>query len=636
MCGYRELFSNLDETKQGLVTFGDTTKVPFKGKGSIPVKLKNGDSSYIANVYYVPAIKQNLLSLGQLLERGYTFYSENCHLAIRDNNWRLMAYVKMSKNRMFPLNIQYDAARCLSAITNSEEWLWHLRLGHLNFTSLKMLASKKMVKGLPHIDHPDEVCESCVLSKHHRSSFAKEVNWRAKRPLELVHTDVCGPITPMSTGQNRYFLTFTDDFSRKTWIYFLKRKSEVFNCFKDFKAIVEKQTGYTIRTVRSDQGGEYTANDFEAYCTQQGIRHQTTPAYTPQLNGVAERKNRTILDMARSLLKAKKLPKQYWAEAVSCAVYLLNRCPTRSLQGVTPEEAWSGHKPNVTHLRVFGCVAYAKIPDARRRKLDDKSEKCIFVGYGERRMGYRLYNPITKKVITSRDVIFEEDKSWQWNGDDQEAIKWINLDLILEGEEVPIVLVEEPIVPAEELIVPAAEPQSPVFIPAAEPQSPAHSFPVFNRRNTPGASSSTPPSASSSEGPRRMRNLEELYDTTQVMEDTTLFCFHADKDPPEKKKAIGVKKVYKTKAKLVNKRYKQREGIEERSVHAWHDISRLSLKGRFVELNSTSRWSRKATTHRPAAAASHQPQPPAAFTPPVNSRLHTWNSRFSYSDFVYK
>ena len=179
-------------------------------------------------------------------------------------------------------------------------------------------------------------------------------------------------------------------------------------------------------------------------------------------------------------------------------------------------------------------------------------------------MGYKLYNPITKKVIMSRDVIFEEDKSWEWN-DDQEAVKWINTDLILEGEEVPIVLVEEPIVPA------------------AEPQSPVHRFPVFNRRNTPGASSSTPPSASSSEGPRRMRNLEELYDTTQVMEDTTLFCFHADKDPPEKKKAIGVKKVYKTKAKLVDKGYKQREGIERRSVHAWHDIPRLSLKRRFVE-----------------------------------------------------
>jgi hypothetical protein len=238
----------------------------------------------------------------------------------------------MSKNRIFSLNIQYDAAKCLSAITNNEEWLWHLRLGHLNFTSLKMLASKKMVKGMPHIDHPDEVYESCVLSKHHRSSFAKEVNWKANKPLELVHTNVCGPIKPMSTRQNRYF-------SRKTWIYFLKRKSEVLNCFKDFKVIVEKQSGYKIRTVRSDQGEEYTSNDFEAFCTQQGIRHQTTPAYILQLNGAGERKNQTILDMARSLLKAKKLPKQYWAEVVLCAVYLLNRCPTRSLEAFTLEEA---------------------------------------------------------------------------------------------------------------------------------------------------------------------------------------------------------------------------------------------------------------------------------------------------------
>jgi transposase InsO family protein len=231
------------------------------------------------------------VSIGQLLEKGYTLFMKNCHLTVTYYNGRLIAYVKISKNRMFPLNIQYDAAKCLSAITNNEEWLWHLRLGHLNFTSLKMLASKKMVKRMPHIDHPDEVCESCVLSKHHRSSFAKEVNWKAKRSLELVHTDVCGPIKPMSTGQNRYFLTFIDDFSRNTWIYLPKRKSEVFNCFKVFKAIVEKQSSYKIRTVRCDQGGEYIANDFEAFCTQQGIRHQTTPAYTPQLSGVAERKN---------------------------------------------------------------------------------------------------------------------------------------------------------------------------------------------------------------------------------------------------------------------------------------------------------------------------------------------------------
>jgi hypothetical protein len=121
MYGQRDLFDDLDKTIQGLVTFGDTSKVPFKGKGNIPIKLKNGDHSYIADVYYVPAIKQNLVSIGQLMEKGYNLYMKNCHLTIIDYNGRLIAYVKMSKNRMFPLNIQYDATKCLSAITNSVE-----------------------------------------------------------------------------------------------------------------------------------------------------------------------------------------------------------------------------------------------------------------------------------------------------------------------------------------------------------------------------------------------------------------------------------------------------------------------------------------------------------------------------------
>jgi hypothetical protein len=170
-------------------------------------------------------------------------------------------------------------------------------------------------------------------------------------------------------------------------------------------------------------------------------------------------------------------------------------------------------------------VAYAKIPDARRTKLDDKSEKCIFVEYGERRMGYKLYNPITKKVIMSRDVIFEEDKTWQWK-DDQEAVKWISTDLILEDEvEVPPVLAEGPILPAD------------------EPQISVHRFPVFNMRNIPESSSTPASTSSSSEGPRRMRNLDELYDATQVIEDTTLFCFFADNDLLSFNKAITEKKI---------------------------------------------------------------------------------------------
>ena len=122
-------------------------------------------------------------------------------------------------------------------------------------------------------------------------------------------------------------------------------------------------------------------------------------AYTPLQNGIAERKNCTILDMARSMVKAKHLPRTFWAEAVLCAVYLLNRCPTKSVRNKTPNEAWSGSKPLVGHLRIFGCIAYAHILDQKRKKLDDNGEKCIFTGYDKRSKAYRLYNPLTKKLI---------------------------------------------------------------------------------------------------------------------------------------------------------------------------------------------------------------------------------------------
>jgi hypothetical protein len=139
---------------------------------------------------------------------------------------------------------------------------------------------------------------------------------------------------------------------------------------------------------------------------------QATARYTPRQNGVAERKNQTIMNMARTLLKEKHLSNTFWAEAVACSVYLLNRSPTTSLQMKVPQETWSGTKLNVAHLRTFGCIAYAHVPSELRRKLDDRSEKCIFTGYSETSKAYRLYNPITKKLILSRDVQFLENQFW--------------------------------------------------------------------------------------------------------------------------------------------------------------------------------------------------------------------------------
>ena len=170
---------------------------------------------------------------------------------------------------------------------------------------------------------------------------------------------MCGPITPESFSGKRYFISFVDDFSRKTWVYFLKEKSEVFKVFKKFRVMVEKETNKHIKAVRSDRGGEFTSTEFMKYCDEHGIRRFLTASYSPQQNGVAERKNRTILDMVRSMMKSKNMPKEFWAEAVQCAIYIQNRCPHARLNGKTPQEVWSGQKPSVSHLKVFGSVAYA-------------------------------------------------------------------------------------------------------------------------------------------------------------------------------------------------------------------------------------------------------------------------------------
>lgn len=192
----------------------------------------------------------------------------------------------------------------------------------------------------------------------------------------------------------------------------MQHKSEAFDKFLLFKAQAEKESGHFIKVLRSDRGGEYTFNLFVNFCKQNGIKKELTTSYTLQQNGVAERKNQTIVEMERSMMKAKGLPIEYWGEAIATTAYLINRSPTKVVHDKIPQEAWTRCKWKVEHLRVFKCVAYTHVPKEKRHKLDDKSEKCIFTGYSEESKAYRLYNPVTKKIVISRDMEFLEDKSW--------------------------------------------------------------------------------------------------------------------------------------------------------------------------------------------------------------------------------
>ncbi|GKC39790.1 retrovirus-related pol polyprotein from transposon TNT 1-94, partial [Tanacetum coccineum] len=263
-----------------------------------------------------------------------------------------------------------------------------------------------MVSNLPPINDKKNVCEGCILGKQSKKAF------------------------PVGC---KYFLLFTDDYSRMSWVYFIQQKSETFEHFRKFKAMVEKQSGKYLKVFRTDREGEFLSKEFVAFCDDHGIKRELTAPYPPEQNGVAERKNRTVVEMTRSMLKSKGLPNSFLAEGVATAVYLLNISPTKAVWNETPYEAWCGNKPSVSHLRVFGCICYA-LRTTEKHKLEDKSQKFIFVGYCTQSKAYRLYDPTHEKIVVSRNVVFDESSSWRWDNDTEIS----NSQLKMEEEEVSV------------------------------------------------------------------------------------------------------------------------------------------------------------------------------------------------------
>lgn len=448
MTGNKEWFSNLEDGFNRTVKLGNDTRMEVKARGSIRVQI-NGIIQVISDVYYIPELKSNLLSIGQLQEKGLAIYFQNKTCKVFHPKKGLIMQTDMSGNRMFYLlaSMPHKHSMCLQSedVSEKEAHMWHCRFGHLNHKGLRTLSYKRMVVGLPSLKSTKEICTTCLIGKQHREFIPRKSLWRATKRLQLIHSDICGPIKPASHSNKRYILSFIDDFTRKTWIYFLHEKSEAFTAFKNYKASVEKETGEFIICLRTDRGGEFTSREFEEFCKSHGINRQLTTAYTPQQNGVAERKNRTIMNAVRSMLHEKQMPKIFWSEAAKWCVHIQNRSPTVAVEDKTPEEAWSGEKPKVEYFRIFGCVAHVHIPDQKRSKLDDKSKRCIFLGVSDESKAWRLYDPTSKKIIVSRDVVFEEGKSWDWSKSDEEikhnVLEWgdeeeVNEDNDQNGEEI--------------------------------------------------------------------------------------------------------------------------------------------------------------------------------------------------------
>lgn len=205
------------------------------------------------------------------------------------------------------------------------------------------------------------------------------------------------------------------------WSILLKEKGEAFEKFKRFKTMVEQETGTTIKTLRTDRGGEFTSQEFQLFCETSGIQRHLTAPYSPQQNRVVERRNMTLLGMTRSILKHMEIPNYLWGEAVRHATYLINRVATRVLIEQTPYEVFRNKKPSVAHLRVFGCIGYAKVTTPHLNKLEDRSRTLVHLGIEPGTKAYRLYDLISRKIIVSRDVIFDENRSWKWKDLDKKV-----------------------------------------------------------------------------------------------------------------------------------------------------------------------------------------------------------------------
>jgi len=405
--------------------------------GSVHLANHKGERVVLGRVLFVPGLAFNLLSVSRLANIGghIEFKGSLCKVTkenvevlradlehkvwvVKGDQWEpgLRALVGMTQALPAVIGPTSNALHTqgISPSRTKATWdLWHRRLAHLGFDSMKMLfGGLSTGSSIARTGHSTSIrecaCEGCVMGKIVRLPFPPSSS-HAKNVLDLVHTDLCGPMGVDSIGGARYVMVLLDDHSRYPWVYFLRAKSDATKFFKDWLIKVERLTEHKLEIIRSDNGGEYTSNAFEKYLTDLGIDHQTTVPYTSQQNGVAERTNRTIVERTIALMHSERLPTGLWAEVMDTVVYLKNRSPSRALKRSTPFEALTGERPNLSHLRVVGCAAWSLIMKGKRDgKLAPRARLCCFLGYSNTQKAYKLWDPIERTVVISRDVTFDE------------------------------------------------------------------------------------------------------------------------------------------------------------------------------------------------------------------------------------
>ncbi|GJY62407.1 putative ribonuclease H-like domain-containing protein [Tanacetum coccineum] len=417
MTGNIAYLSDFKEFDGGYVTFRVGAHCGrISGKGTLKT-----DSLEFEDVYFVNELKFNLFSVSQMCDKKNYVLFTNTECFILSTNFKLpdenQILLKIPrKDNMYSFDMKNivpkESLTCLVAkATSDESMLWHRRLGHINFKNINKLVKDNLVRGLPTKRFEnDQTCVACLKGKQHKASCKSKVLNPITKPLFMLHMDLFGPTFMSSLMHKKYCLVVTDDYSKFTWVFFLTTKDETSEILKNFIKEIENLVDKKVKIIRSDNGTEFKNKVMDDFCREKGIKREYSVARTPQQNGVAERRNRTLIEAARTMLADSKLPTTFWAEAVSTACYVQNRVLVVKPHNKTPYELFRGFKPALSFMRPFGChVTILNTLDSLG-KFDGKSDEGFFVGYSLSSKAFRVYNTRTRRVEENLHIGFLENK----------------------------------------------------------------------------------------------------------------------------------------------------------------------------------------------------------------------------------
>ena len=406
MTGVKEFLVNIEPCSTSYVTFGDGSKGKITGMG----KLVHDGLPSLNKVLLVKGLTANLISISQLCDEGFNVNFTKSECLVTNEKSEVLMKGSRSKDNCYLWTPQETSYSSTCLVSKEDEVnIWHQRFGHLHLRGMKKIIDKGAVRGIPNLKIEEgRICGECQIGKQVKMSHQKLQHQTTSRVLELLHMDLMGPMQVESLGGKRYAYVVVDDFSRFTWVNFIREKSDTFEVFKELSLRLQREKDCVIKRIRSDHGREFENSRFTEFCTSEGITHEFSAAITPQQNGIVERKNRTLQEAARVMLHAKELPYNLWAEAMNTACYIHNRVTLRRGTPTTLYEIWKGRKPTVKHFHIFGSPCYILADREQRRKMDPKSDAGIFLGYSTNSRAYRVFNSRTRTVMESINVVVDD------------------------------------------------------------------------------------------------------------------------------------------------------------------------------------------------------------------------------------